>query len=181
MVAHGRPITLCADGQWAGVWNLECLTDDEAVAWGMGVAMKIRPSPRERRMGRGRDPPHLSLPSPDCWPRGQATRSPGLMSAALTGTRVRGLCREAGSRAPTGLTAVPSAGNVGVFPPSFVAMGGAKHGPLEHVRSLVIRAVRQVKSLLPTIVVNRAWQGSGKRRSAPGQARAHRPNDAVTR
>jgi hypothetical protein len=86
MVAHGRPITLCADGQWAGVWNLECLTDDEAVAWGMGVAMKIRPSPRERRMGRGRDPPHLSLPSPDCWPRGQATRSPGLMSAALTGT-----------------------------------------------------------------------------------------------
>lgn len=45
MVTHGRPITLCADGKWAGVWDLECLTDDEAVAWGAWVAMKIRPLP----------------------------------------------------------------------------------------------------------------------------------------
>jgi hypothetical protein len=42
MIAHGKPITLCADGQWAGVWDLEYLTDDEAVAWGMWVARKIR-------------------------------------------------------------------------------------------------------------------------------------------
>lgn len=42
LVAHGRPVILCGDGQWAGVWDLECLTDDEAAAWGMWVAMKVR-------------------------------------------------------------------------------------------------------------------------------------------
>jgi hypothetical protein len=44
LVAHGRPITLCPDDHWAGVWDLERLTDDEAVSWGLWVAMKIRPS-----------------------------------------------------------------------------------------------------------------------------------------
>lgn len=43
LVAHGRPVTLCADDRWAGVWDLERLTDDEAVAWGLWVAMKVRP------------------------------------------------------------------------------------------------------------------------------------------
>lgn len=42
LVAHGRPVTLCADGPWAGVWDLERLTDDEAVAWGMWVASKVK-------------------------------------------------------------------------------------------------------------------------------------------
>jgi hypothetical protein len=26
LVAHGRPVILCAEGQWAGVWDLERLT-----------------------------------------------------------------------------------------------------------------------------------------------------------
>jgi hypothetical protein len=47
-VAHGRPVTLCADDHWAGVWDLERLTDDEAVSWGLWVVMKTRPS-----QGRG--------------------------------------------------------------------------------------------------------------------------------
>jgi hypothetical protein len=53
MVAHGRPLTLCADDHWAGVWDPERPTDDEAVAWGLWVAMKVRPSHglRGRRTG----------------------------------------------------------------------------------------------------------------------------------
>jgi hypothetical protein len=37
------------DGHLAGVWDLERMTDDEAVAWGLWVAMKVRTS-----QGRGR-------------------------------------------------------------------------------------------------------------------------------
>jgi hypothetical protein len=42
LVKHGRPVTICGDGDWAGVWNLERLTDGEAVAWGMWVTAKAR-------------------------------------------------------------------------------------------------------------------------------------------
>jgi hypothetical protein len=28
LVAHGRALILCADDHWAGVWDLERLTDD---------------------------------------------------------------------------------------------------------------------------------------------------------
>jgi hypothetical protein len=42
LVKHCRPVTICGDGPWAGVWDLERLTDDEAVAWGMWVATKVR-------------------------------------------------------------------------------------------------------------------------------------------
>ena len=31
-----------SDGPWSGVWDLEQLTDGEAVAWGMWVATKTR-------------------------------------------------------------------------------------------------------------------------------------------
>ena len=48
LIAYGRPVTLCADDHWAGVWDLERLTDDEAVFWGFWVAMKAGPPP-----GRG--------------------------------------------------------------------------------------------------------------------------------
>jgi hypothetical protein len=41
LVAHGRPVTLCADDHWAGVWDLERLTDGEAASWGLWVAMKV--------------------------------------------------------------------------------------------------------------------------------------------
>jgi hypothetical protein len=41
LVEHGRPVTICTDGPLAGVWDLERLTDEEAVAWGFGVAMKV--------------------------------------------------------------------------------------------------------------------------------------------
>lgn len=47
LVAHGMPISLCADGQWAGVWDLERLTDDEAVSWGLWVALKVREGSNE--------------------------------------------------------------------------------------------------------------------------------------
>ena len=43
LVAHGHPVTVIEDGPWAGVWELDRLTDDEAVAWGMWVAGKARP------------------------------------------------------------------------------------------------------------------------------------------
>jgi hypothetical protein len=42
LVDHGRPLSLTVDGPWAGVWDLQRLTDDEAVAWGMWVATKVR-------------------------------------------------------------------------------------------------------------------------------------------
>jgi hypothetical protein len=42
LVAHGHPVTLIEDGPWAGVWELDRLTDDEAVAWGTWVATKAR-------------------------------------------------------------------------------------------------------------------------------------------
>ncbi|MGH3926972.1 MAG: hypothetical protein ACRDTT_29575, partial [Pseudonocardiaceae bacterium] len=41
LVAHGRPVILCADDHWAGVWDLERLTDEEAASWGLFVAMKL--------------------------------------------------------------------------------------------------------------------------------------------
>jgi hypothetical protein len=42
LVAHGRPVSLCDESQWAGVWDLEKLTDGEAVDWGLWVATKTR-------------------------------------------------------------------------------------------------------------------------------------------
>lgn len=45
LVAHGLPVTLCADDHWAGVWDLERLTDSEAASWGLWVAMKTTPRP----------------------------------------------------------------------------------------------------------------------------------------
>jgi hypothetical protein len=45
LVSHGRPVTLCADDHWAGVWDLERLTDEEAASWGLWVAMKVGPIP----------------------------------------------------------------------------------------------------------------------------------------
>lgn len=40
LVTNGRPITLWGEGPWAGVWDLERLTDDEAVAWGLWLATR---------------------------------------------------------------------------------------------------------------------------------------------
>jgi hypothetical protein len=42
LVEYGRPVILCGEGGWAGVWDLERLTDAEAVAWGLWVTMKVR-------------------------------------------------------------------------------------------------------------------------------------------
>jgi hypothetical protein len=42
LVTHGRPVILNSDGPWSGVWDLERLTDSEAVAWGMWVAKRVR-------------------------------------------------------------------------------------------------------------------------------------------
>jgi hypothetical protein len=41
LVKYGRPISIAGDGPWAGVWNLEQLTDEEAAAWGMWVATRV--------------------------------------------------------------------------------------------------------------------------------------------
>ena len=42
LVTHKLPVILNSDGPWSGVWDLERLTDSEAVAWGMWVAKKAR-------------------------------------------------------------------------------------------------------------------------------------------
>jgi hypothetical protein len=42
LVNHGRSLSIISDGPCAGVWDLERLSDDEAVAWGMWVATKVR-------------------------------------------------------------------------------------------------------------------------------------------
>jgi hypothetical protein len=42
LVARGKSLILSVEGQWAGVWDLERLTDDEAVAWGLRVATKVK-------------------------------------------------------------------------------------------------------------------------------------------
>jgi hypothetical protein len=42
LVTHQLPVILNSDGPWSGVWDLEKLTDSEAVAWGMWVAKKAR-------------------------------------------------------------------------------------------------------------------------------------------
>jgi hypothetical protein len=41
-VAHGRPVSLCDESYWAGVWDLEKLSDGETVDWGLCVATKTR-------------------------------------------------------------------------------------------------------------------------------------------
>jgi L-alanine-DL-glutamate epimerase-like enolase superfamily enzyme len=48
LIAHGRPVTLCADDHWAGVWDLERLTDEVAASWVLWVATKVGPF-----LGRG--------------------------------------------------------------------------------------------------------------------------------
>jgi hypothetical protein len=40
LVSRGRTIILCGESEWAGVWDLERLTDGEAVDWGLWVARK---------------------------------------------------------------------------------------------------------------------------------------------
>jgi hypothetical protein len=42
LVTHRLPVILNSDGPRSGVWDLEQLTDGEAVAWGMWVATKAR-------------------------------------------------------------------------------------------------------------------------------------------
>jgi hypothetical protein len=44
LVAAGRPISVVRDGPWAGVWDLEELTDAEAAAWGIWVATRLAPT-----------------------------------------------------------------------------------------------------------------------------------------
>jgi hypothetical protein len=43
LVTNGMPVILNGEGHWSGVWDLDQLTDEEAVAWGMWVATKARP------------------------------------------------------------------------------------------------------------------------------------------
>jgi hypothetical protein len=38
LVSQGKPVAFCMDTHWAGVWDLERLTDSEAVDWGLWVA-----------------------------------------------------------------------------------------------------------------------------------------------
>jgi hypothetical protein len=40
LLSHGQSLFLCDDGPWQGVWDLEHLTDAEAVTWGLWVASK---------------------------------------------------------------------------------------------------------------------------------------------
>jgi hypothetical protein len=42
LISRGKPFSLCGPGALAGVWDLELLTDDEAVAWGVWVATRLR-------------------------------------------------------------------------------------------------------------------------------------------
>jgi hypothetical protein len=44
LILRDRPVILCGEGPWAGVWDLERLTDSEAVAWGLWIATKVRAS-----------------------------------------------------------------------------------------------------------------------------------------
>jgi hypothetical protein len=41
LVSQGKPFSLRADGPLEGVWNLERLTDDEAVIWGIWVTIEL--------------------------------------------------------------------------------------------------------------------------------------------
>jgi hypothetical protein len=47
MVALGRPIVISTEDTWAGVWDLERLTDREAVAWGFWVVSRLEPTGNE--------------------------------------------------------------------------------------------------------------------------------------
>jgi hypothetical protein len=49
LVRAGRPVTVVEEGPWAGIWDLERLTDAEAAAWGMWVATKIKSAPSPGR------------------------------------------------------------------------------------------------------------------------------------
>jgi hypothetical protein len=42
LVARGRSLVLSLEGQWAGVWDLERLTDEEAIAWGLQVGREVK-------------------------------------------------------------------------------------------------------------------------------------------
>lgn len=41
LIGAGKPISIASHGPWAGVWDLERLTDAESVAWGMWAARRI--------------------------------------------------------------------------------------------------------------------------------------------
>jgi len=40
LVSRGRPMILCSEGGWGGVWDLKRLTDGEAVDWGLWVTRR---------------------------------------------------------------------------------------------------------------------------------------------
>jgi hypothetical protein len=40
LIARGRTVSLSGDDHWAGVWDLERLTDAEAVEWGLWIAYR---------------------------------------------------------------------------------------------------------------------------------------------
>jgi hypothetical protein len=40
LVSRGHSIIICGEGEWASVWDLERLTDGEAVDFGLWVARK---------------------------------------------------------------------------------------------------------------------------------------------
>jgi hypothetical protein len=40
LIARGRTVSISGDDHWAGVWDLERLTDREAVGWGLWVAYR---------------------------------------------------------------------------------------------------------------------------------------------
>jgi hypothetical protein len=42
LVRHDRTLSIKSDGPWAGVWNLDRLSHEEAVARGMWVATEVR-------------------------------------------------------------------------------------------------------------------------------------------
>jgi hypothetical protein len=42
LILRGRSVILCGEGPWTGVWDLDRLTDEEAVSWGLWVATRVR-------------------------------------------------------------------------------------------------------------------------------------------
>jgi hypothetical protein len=44
LISRGVSTIACDEDEWAGVWDLERLTDADAVDWGLWVAKKARPT-----------------------------------------------------------------------------------------------------------------------------------------